>query len=194
MKKYIKIIILFFAFNNAFGQQVVNLSTYNAGRNNNKYFKDLNNVFPNYVGTWEYVYGNQTFRLVLWKETMVSYDEIDSGCFVDEIQGHFMMIENAGQPNESIIYRSDKNYRDSENPWIPAIFLLPNTNATQGTIIDNCILPNPQDIYMYGVLKFTINTTTTPYTAHWEASEGKGMHFTDGPVLRVPRDIILTKR
>ncbi|MES2545282.1 MAG: DUF6705 family protein [Bacteroidota bacterium] len=193
MKTNIKLLILFFTIN-TFGQQIVNLSTYNSGSNNNKYFKDLNNVYPNYVGTWEYFNESETFRVILTKKTRSSYDNIDTGCFIDEIQGHFMLIENAGQPNETIIYTSDKEYLNSGENWISAILLIPYSNTTRGTIIDNCIEPTLNETNKMGMLKFTINTATVPYTAHWEVIERQGLRILNGPIFKVPLDIILTKR
>jgi hypothetical protein len=43
----------------------------NYGNRNNVYYKDLDNDFSPYVGTWKYTSGNVTFTIVLQKKLMI---------------------------------------------------------------------------------------------------------------------------
>src|SRR5690606_37146106 len=100
MKNILKIIILFFFYTVSYAQITVNLDTFNSGNKNDKYFKDLDNNYQTYIGTWENVTGNITFRVILWKETMAPLTT-NTNSFIDKIYGRFLIIENEGTLSET---------------------------------------------------------------------------------------------
>jgi len=61
------------------------------GKVQGTYFKDLNNEFNKFEGTWIFTNGNTTFTLVLEKKEMV-YD--GSEFYFDELFGEYRYIEN----------------------------------------------------------------------------------------------------
>jgi broad specificity phosphatase PhoE len=70
MKKTIFTILILLTFNCIQSQTIVDLSEFNQGDNNGKYFKDVNNNFQNFLGTWEGLISNtKTFRINLFKIT-----------------------------------------------------------------------------------------------------------------------------
>ena len=66
----------------------------NYGSVNGAYYKDINNFLDQYVGTWLYVNGNTSIKLVLQKKTM--FKEIDGvqHFYTDYTVGEYQYIEN----------------------------------------------------------------------------------------------------
>ncbi|MDY0090826.1 MAG: hypothetical protein RBR78_10745 [Flavobacteriaceae bacterium] len=56
------------------------------------YYKDTNNVFDNFVGTWLYTNGNTSFKIVLAKQPDVYVS--NGGYYEDLIIGEYQYIEN----------------------------------------------------------------------------------------------------
>jgi hypothetical protein len=110
---------------------------------------------------------------------------------MDEIHGKFMMIENAGQLNETILYRSDKEFLNTGSNWIDVIQDVPtSTNGIGGGIFDNCMAIEGDS--RLRSFSFKMNYTTVPVTAHWKV---KNLPETliSGPPILIPTDLILTK-
>ena len=186
MKNYIKIILVSLLFINCKAQTIVNINTYNLGDNSNKYFRDIDNNFQNFVGTWENTTGNTTFRVVLWKVEMAPFTA-DINCFKDDILGKFMIIENANMPNEDIIHNSVKYYPQNNLTSESVIYV----DTGDGIVCRGLIEDNSGNMIFRGGLKITItNPGITPSVAHWEINTRVlllGQSFT------VPIDIMLTK-
>lgn len=192
LKAYLVVILIALSNNYLKGQETVDLMQYNIGDNGNKYFKDLNNYYTPFIGTWEYTNGNETFRVVLWK--VARHQSItETNSFMDEMHGKFSMIQNAGLPNETIIYRSDKNLPNSTSPWPNVIQISGGiANEIGGAFIDNCILPTTDKTFIIGKLEINLNATS-PLTANWKVIDLKGLRLSNYPNFRVPKDIVLTK-
>lgn len=170
-------------------QTIVIINTYNNGNNNGKYFKDLDNNFQGFIGTWENVKDNITFRVVLFKiEQMPMGSPVKY--FMDRIGGSFQIIENANMPNEAIIHNSLKYYSISNtttNSVIYAASFGPNTLG--GHIENNCA--NNGDDFITGFLKMNItNPGNFPSLAQWKI---KSRPLQEGESFNIPTDIILTK-
>lgn len=193
MKKIILILIIFLICR--INAQTVDrcsspdtFATYQSG----VHYKDLNNNFAPFIGTWKNVTGNKTFKVTLFNIENVDYGE---GYFLDEIQGHFEMIENEGQPNEIVLYKSHRIVGTSGVYFPPII-----QGASCGGIgFGGWITDNARADYkmISGRLQITISNTTNPPTAHWQVIHaGERVKITGITVneFTIPTDIILTKQ
>lgn len=190
MKKIITLIAFTLFFINCKAQTTVNINTYNQGNNSNKYFKDIDNNYPNFVGTWESTTGNITFRLIIWKVTKDTLTN-ETNSYRDALYGKFLIIQNAGTTGHAILHNSVKYYPQNGHTsnWV----LFGNaTNATEagGFFVDNCA--NGGDGALNAVFSLEIlNIGSTPLQAQWNV---KITSFLDeGESFTVPTDAILTK-
>ncbi|OJV68361.1 MAG: hypothetical protein BGO42_04010 [Flavobacterium sp. 40-81] len=160
------------------------------------YYKDVNNYFTPFIGTWIYQNGNQTFVMKFWKETKVSYINENPKFYIDELCGHYKLVQNYGQPNEQVIYTSEKNIGNSVTPWPTIVMSNQPTEPYKmtGTIYDVAGPLNPS--YPTGVtgrLEMIINPVN-PDTAQWEVTLPMGMRGLDQPsTFTIPTNITLTK-
>jgi len=160
------------------------------------YYKDVNNYFTPFIGTWIYQNGNQTFVIRFWKETKASYINENPKYYIDELRAHYKLVQNYGQSNEQVIYTSEKNVGNSVTPWptiIAAGKALENYKMT-GIVFDVAGVLNPS--YPTGVrgnLEMTINPDN-PDTAQWEVTLPMGMRGLGQPkTFTIPTNITLTK-
>lgn len=189
MRNHIKILILSLLFINCKAQTIVNINTYNSGNNSGKYFKDLDNNFQSFIGTWESTNDNITFRVILSKDEQMPMGS-PVKYYMDRISGSFKIIQNANMPNEVIIHDSVKYYAISNtttNSVIYASSFGPNTLT--GHIENNCA--NNGDDFITGFLKMNItNPGSLPALAHWKI---KSRPLQQNESFNIPTDIILTK-
>lgn len=186
--KNILYIILFSTFSllSCKAQQVVNRTTFNQGNNEGKYFKDLDNNFAPFIGTWEWQNGSQIFRITLWKVEMDEYKNGNKPSFyMDVIKGHFEMVET-GQLPETIIYTSNKKVGNGDIYYLPAISASSGDGISCGSsLLDNSITSN-----YYGVAcDFSLDTipNTNPVQATFNVKSR------DGESFNIPTNITLTK-
>src|SRR5690554_4704888 len=67
----------------------------NYGRTHGAYYKDMDNDFNAYEGTWVYTNGNTTLKIVLQKKEMVSFTKpIGKQYYADCLVGEYQYIEN----------------------------------------------------------------------------------------------------
>ncbi|WP_288906804.1 DUF6705 family protein [uncultured Flavobacterium sp.] len=160
------------------------------------YYKDINNYFTPFIGTWIYQNGNQTFVMLFWKETKIGYPDTNPKYYVDELRGHYKLVQNYGQPNEQLIYTSQKNVGNSITSWPTIVMSNQPTEPYKmtGTIFDVAGVLNPS--YPTGVrgeLEMIINPAN-PNTAQWEVTLPMGMRGLDQPsTFTIPTNITLTK-
>lgn len=191
MRNIFKIIAIICISFNCKAQAVVDISTFNQGDNANKYFKDVNNHFANFTGTWENTTGNITFRVTLWKVSEVQWIT-ETNCFMDEINGSYKIIQNAGMANEVILHNSVKYYAVNDQTSSNIMWIrTSNGIGAGGSIVDNCTLPTGTQLSGFVTIKIT-NSGVAPSIAHWTVKRG-GIRFTGDPTFTVPTDIILTK-
>ena len=163
------------------------------------YFKDLNSFYINFVGTWTYQNGNQTFVLQLWKETKNPYpNSTNPKKYVDDIKGHYKLVENYNTPNETIIYTSQKNIGLSSTVW-PSVILARSTadNVLGGQIYDvssNVVNPNYQ-LGIKGCFKMILNPTS-PLTCQWSINTCNAEFFDPNQphIINLPSNVVLTKQ
>ncbi len=192
MNTICKILIILVLQSTCVGQKIVDVSEYTNQLNltPNLYYKDLNNIFSNYIGTWENVNGNKTFRVTLWKEIKIKYPR-GINVYMDEIHGKFMMIENTGQPNETILYRSDKEFLNTGSYWPDIIqFIALDENIFGGVIMDNCMAIEGDS--RLRSFSFKMNYTTVPLTAHWKVKNLPETLISEPPIL-IPTNLVLIK-
>lgn len=201
MKNYIYILTLsILSLYSCHAQLVVNYDNFNNGPNEGKYFKDIDNNFTPFLGTWEWQDNNQIFRITLWKE---EYNENENGnrpsFFWDEIKGHFELVEigQSGGQFETTIYTSQRKIGQSNTDWFPVIDGASNNGINfEGLIYDNSVPYDPN--YITGVrgnLILTIIPNSQPQQMDWKVTLPQGMYGTDQPTeFNIPTDIVLTKQ
>src|SRR5690606_30736520 len=145
-----------------------------------KYFKDVNNVFDDFIGTWQWQNGNQTFTVTLWKEVKV---EAKNGSkpsyYVDMIKGHYKLKEFQNQNGTLVeveLYNSHQTIGNTNQWWQFAIF--GNTKDgmnLSGSIRDVSIDYPNWDGGVNGHLKLTV-TSTSPLQMQWEVTLPEGMY------------------
>ncbi|MBN9282802.1 MULTISPECIES: DUF6705 family protein [unclassified Flavobacterium] len=160
------------------------------------YFKDVNNYFAPFIGTWIYQNGNQTFVINFWKETKNAYLNETPKYYIDELRGHYKLVQNYGQSNEQLIYTSQINIGNSITPW-PTI-----VTANQpielykmgGFVYDVTGIVNPAyPLGVRGELEMIINPAN-PNTAQWKVKLPPGIRLSDQPsTFTIPTNITLTK-
>lgn len=193
MKNIIKIIMLSFFFINCKAQTptTVNISTYNQGDNANKYFKDINNNYNNFVGTWQCTSGNITFRLIIWKTAMV-LNTSDINCFMDDLNAKYLIIQNAGTSNETVLFNSIKYFPQNgytSNSIMTAFAL--NNFSFSGAFTDTNA--NNGNYVLDGAFSFEItNIGNLPLQAIWNLKSTKQLQ--PGENFIVPTNCILTKQ
>lgn len=190
MKNLFTIITLLFLIS-CKAQTVVSINTINQVSNSNKYFKDLDNNSQNFVGTWENTTGEITFRVILWKvERKALSNEINS--FIDKIYGKFLIIKNAGQPNETVLHNSVKYYPQNGQTTTWAILGTPyKNNSFSPFIMDTCA--NGGNGVLEGTVTMEItNLVSSPLTANWSVKSSRDLDA--GEYFSVPTNTILTKQ
>ena len=144
---------------------------------------DINNLTP-FVGNWEWVNGNQTFKVEIFIED-------------NYLKGHYKLVEtNNGVENE--IYKSNIPMGGDQG-WLfgPVIFGGSYDGILFGANIkDNVLYAEGTHNTKDGDLEFIIQDScaTCPITATWKISKTLGMRSTKTPEnFTIPIDIILTK-
>lgn len=191
--KVLLFITLVINFTFCHAQLEVNYDGFNNGPNEGKYFKDIDNNFTPFLGTWEYQNANQIFRITLWKENMVEYENGNLPSFYrDKIKGHFEMVEigQQGQQFETIIYTSDKPIGTSGQYYPPVI----NAGSIDGisaggTILDNSNI-NPSNYF--GVrCQFSLDIISNNPTQAVLKVKSLSM---SGDTYNIPSNITMTKQ
>jgi hypothetical protein len=192
MKKKIFTILILLTFNCIQSQTIVDLSEFNQGDNNGKYFKDVNNNFQNFLGTWEGLISNtKTFRINLFKITKKHWETDEHNYYEDIIGGSFKIIENANTPNETILFNSIKYYPQSNTTTNNVMFFSSNNGINGGGIMeDNCGNGGTQTFTVQVVMKI-LNPGNLPLQMKWEAR--RKMMF-ENWYLSIPKDINLIKQ
>jgi hypothetical protein len=195
MKNYIYILTLsILCLYSCHAQLEVNYDNFNDGPNEGKYFKDINNNFDPFLGTWQWQDNNQIFRITLWKEQEIeSYNGINNPVYyMDKIQGHFEMVEvgQQGQQFETVIYTSDKPIGTSSQYYPPVI----NGSSYDGIsagglLIDNSNI-NPSNYF--GVrCQFTLDIISSNPTQAVFKVKSLSM---SGDTYNIPSNITMTKQ
>ena len=163
-----------------------------------KYFKDIDNDFAPFLGTWFAQIGTQTFVVTLWKETKSPISDIDGNTeyYVDDICGHYRLVENFntnGLGSETVIYTSNKLWRGTSQQ-MPFSINMTSTDGIHslGGIIDMSFSDNSPYYGQEGRLGIKILTTGATTTAQWSIGKGSDAKAEDR-VFNIPTDIILTK-
>ncbi len=191
MKKIIAILILTTATISCKPQEIVNINTFNQGDNSGKYFKDIDNHFTPFLGTWENTTGILTFRVILYK-TAKNPRGYPTEYYMDDIEGRFLLIENVGTLNETIIHDSVKYYPQSDQTSENVIIGGAGDGITMGASIqDNSVDENVMGILPGSLTMEILNTGSTPLQAQWSVE--KGVHIV-GFEFNIPTDIVLTKQ
>lgn len=197
MKHNLYILLFLITFFSCKAQEIVNINTFNQGNNEGKYFKDLNNVFSNFLGTWEHQNGNIIFRVTLTKITKEEYKNGNRPSFYwDKIKGHFEKVEIDANGRETIIYTSQKKMGQTVTDWPHSIYGGTSDGVgLSAQIYDNSINPVGDYFHITGKLKCEIIPNINPKQMTWKVTLPQGMYGTDQPTtFNIPTDITLTKQ
>lgn len=190
MMNIFRLLLILFSIQ-LYSQEVADISSYNSlDSNSGKYFKDLNNYYSNFIGTWRTESGNQTFLVTFFKVAQVPYPSPSNPeYYMDEIQGHYKIIQNEDLPNEIIVCTSEKNYPNSSQPWSRLVlaFSSDGVNLT-GTITDNCTTSAKRPLE--GKFKFILNSATS---GSWEVVRFNGIRPIGEPDFKFPTFASLLK-
>ena len=95
-KIYLKLLTLLFLLSIVFcrAQQVYSLSTSSFGKAEYSYFKDINNEFTPYTGTWIANFQNRTVKLMISKETHAPFEMWDKQFYKDFLVVRYEISEN----------------------------------------------------------------------------------------------------
>jgi len=69
---------------------IVDIDNWDGDSQANAYYKDINNYFNDFVGTWVYTNGTTSFKIVLQKKTMAYTGKF----YMDYMIGEYQYIEN----------------------------------------------------------------------------------------------------
>ena len=166
-----------------------------------KYFKDINNHFTPFLGTWFAQIGTQTFVVTLWKETKTANGN-PVEFYSDDIVGHYRLVENYHNPSatslptsaETVIYTSDKYWRGTTQPMPFSIISMTSIDGIHSSaIIMDVSFPDNSPYHgQEGWLGMKILTTSPTTKAHWRISKASDAKPEDR-IFNIPTDIILTK-
>jgi len=161
------------------------------------YYKDIDNNFIPFIGTWINQNGNQTFILTLWKvEKIPGYPNNPPKYYIDKLRGHYKLVQNYGQPNEQLIYTSQMNIGNSTMPLETIVMgnqpIEPYKMS--GFVYDITGVVNPAyPLGVKGQLSMEINPVNLN-TAQWKVILPMGMRGSDEPsTFTIPTNITLTK-
>ena len=189
MKKYILAIMIAFSFFQSNAQPEVHINTYNIGNNDGKYFKDLDNNYGNFTGTWENTTGIITFRLTLWKfaKKPMGYP---TKYYKDSFEGKFLIIKNAGMPNEIILHNSVKYYPQNNYTSTSVIYASAyDGRDLGGNFEDSCA--NGGNGFLSGFFYLYIeNPGVSPSIARWKIKNAPRIQ---GQYYSIPMDVLMTK-
>ena len=192
MKSFILLFSTIFLMVSCKAQTVVDISTFNQGNNSGKYFKDLNNSFQNFLGTWEgSMSANRTFRINLFKITKEKSSGVGGYYYKDRIGGSFQIIDNAHTPNEIIIHNSVKYYPQNNLTTNNVMYFSSSNGIVGGGFMYDNGSNDGNDTFTVRVVFEILNLGNSPLQMHWGAK--RNMMFENWH-LSIPQDIILTKQ
>lgn len=191
MKNIIITLIFTLFFINCKAQTIVDINTYPEQNDSNKYYKDINNNYPNFIGTWENTTGNITFRLILWKVTQ-DPNPNSMNSFMDRIFGKYLIIQNVGSTNEQILYNSVKYFPQSNTTTNWSLMGKASNNTLSDGYFEDTNANNGTGILTSGYSLEILNFGSLPLQAKWEITSTK--HLQSGESFAVPTNCILTKQ
>jgi len=108
MKKIILTLAIIITYSCSSAQTVVDMATsheVNWSRKNGQYYlKDVNNYMQPYIGTWQYINGNEEFIITLTKIEMHHENQDNDDYYIDGINISYQKYENG-----ILIYQSPPN-------------------------------------------------------------------------------------
>lgn len=191
MKKYIFISFLFFfTFCKAqvpANAPIIPLSSTTSesfnSTNNGTYFKDVDNRYAQWIGTWQYQNGNTIFKIVIEKVEGV-YFPLNSGYFINPITCYVdLLIGTYYYKKNGVIISNHLTYL---NPKItPLSFYYPDLENTKMNLMYREYEKSPNLTGGPAIFSLLPNSITQ---AKWEFDPVKKRNYS------IPDNIILTKQ
>ncbi|RXR33518.1 hypothetical protein EQG68_04625 [Flavobacterium piscinae] len=136
MKKIILGIILLFNFSLVAQNPILDIHTADFANIENAYYKDIDNFYNQFVGTWIYTDSVKIIRFKFVKKEMFYRQSIKS-CYVDYLVGEMQYVENGVEKinslinlniNHSEIYNYNLySYGKTNKDWYPKCLECPDT-------------------------------------------------------------------
>ncbi|TYB78915.1 DUF6705 family protein [Bizionia myxarmorum] len=136
----------------------------------NAYYKDVDNDFNRFIGTWRYTNGNEIFKIVLNKMQMSELTRVSGiSYFTDYLYGEFQYIDNNGNelintlPEISNTSLSKDEHQIFGNRIIPYQFLPNCEDCVVGERRVRLRLEDPERTYLsYEIVLRTLPNITDP--------------------------------
>ena len=98
MKKLLYTLIFAFTFLSCKAQSpIIGLYEGNEyGKTENAYYKDTNNDFNKFIGTWKHTNGNEEFTIILKKKTQIMFTYNNKTFYEDVIYGEYKYVDANG--------------------------------------------------------------------------------------------------
>ena len=185
MKKILVVVFFMLTLNSTKAQQIIDVANFTQDWSSDhsgipKYYKDINNHYMPYIGTWIHQVGNRTFVVTLRKATKeATGNPIEY--YRDRIWGNYSLIENYNDVNQSVIYTTDTK---------PQCMLGAADSVGCGGYIVDFSLPQNGASGTFSLVIIGNN----PTTAQWIATPRTGTHIPNYPTtFNFPSNVILTK-
>ncbi|QCE40959.1 DUF6705 family protein [Psychroserpens sp. NJDZ02] len=93
----------------------------------NAYYKDVDSLHNQYVGTWLFTNGNDSLKIVFRKRTMINIEGYLANYFIDELIGEYQYIENGIKKVNTLENIDQKLIGDSDYNLYAYSLMWPNT-------------------------------------------------------------------
>lgn len=159
---------------------------------NNNYIKDTEGILNQFVGTWQWIQGNNTFQIILSKEEHWNGGNNDD-YFTDVIVGGYKYIENGNLVIDKLAYTT--SFTSDISTWSDFTPILggvtyPQTNQLNLSVYDKIKGKSART-------KITLQAGTNGSTqAHWRLFDAETSNYhgsTKQQGFSIPTNIILTK-
>jgi hypothetical protein len=153
-----------------------------------RYYKDFNGNLNPFIGVWKNTTGNKTFKITLYKKEM----DYMGGYYMDSVEGNYQMIENEGQANESVLFKSNISINNG-NDYAVGIHIWGNYPALSGVAIDNTYYTASFPYINPLRLDFRLDPANNN-KAYWKLKDRREFKIEGYNGTPLPMDIILTKQ
>ncbi|RZM06182.1 MAG: hypothetical protein EOO88_53775 [Pedobacter sp.] len=185
-------LILLFFWNVGNSQQVVNITVENMGTVPNTYYKDVNNLLNNFVGTWNYYSGNAHLQLVIRKE--VHLFDNDDNVYYDMLVGEYKYSVNNVEIVNTLSQLNNVNVQWYDHGLSGNLLL--HYSPQPGTPLQvNIDFLDPQRDYLFSRCNLKINPSNLNIMEFFLARDISAVPVGSPTTFRIPHGThILTKQ
>lgn len=138
------------------------------------YYKDVDQDFDNYVGTWSYSNGNERFKIILKKKEQVYFSDPSAQSYYEDIlYGEYRYVNENGQEIVNTLNQIDQTIFPQGSPGhlirgnlIVSKYQIPVTcndcNYAPGERIIALNFKNPNQLYLHAMIFLQYIDNSTP--------------------------------